>query len=246
MLIANVKPDIFHYNLFLRTVRDCSIGTNSDFEQLMTLGSTPIQRNLIRSKGNRKSLSSGGDQTQEVLLLNEKSAHETEVLNLQNDNQTAIACQTPNLFVPGSFKDVVSIGEMKYPQDRLALVGGVQGMVAMMKHDNANPDIKTFTTMLDCIPLNTEDETNFLEVVKSYNIKLDVGFYNKLMRKRTKRGDMQSALAVMEMMTEHGLKPDISTFGTLATGCKKKEQGLSLLKGIEVINLWGKHERPLS
>jgi len=77
--------------------------------------------------------------------------------------------------------------------DRLMMLGGVSGMLARMDRDMAKPDIKTFSLLLDLMPLSLEAETELLSEMDYYGVQADVDFYNMLIRERNYRGDFAGA-----------------------------------------------------
>lgn len=87
--------------------------------------------------------------------------------------------------------------ELRLPEsavDRLAMLGGVSGMLARMACDKAVPDVKTFSLLLDLMPFSLEAENDLLASMNLYNIEADVDFYNMMIRKRNFRRDFAGAL----------------------------------------------------
>ena len=77
--------------------------------------------------------------------------------------------------------------------DRLTMLGGVSGMLARMDCDKATPDVKTFSLLLELMPLSLEAENDLLSSLNFYNVEADVDFYNMLIRKRNFRRDFAGA-----------------------------------------------------
>lgn len=109
-------------------------------------------------------------------------------------SETNIASSIPDLLDPQLAVD--NSVELRLPEsasDRLTMLGGVSGMLARMDHDRAKPDVKTFSLLLDVMPLSPDDETDLLSAMDFYDIQADVDFYNMLIRKRNFRRDLAGA-----------------------------------------------------
>lgn len=100
----------------------------------------------------------------------------------------------PNLIATVPYLgSLISLSEVKRPEDRLLLVGGFKGFLEDMAEHNCKPDIKTFTQLLDCIPGSLAAEQELLSLLPKYGLKPDLDFYNMLMKKRSLRGDYEGA-----------------------------------------------------
>lgn len=171
----NIPPSIYSYNLLLRCVRDCE------------LGNIEITKDVI----------------DQILLSNPKLASQhVQIESGQDENgvvpQTtdisAIVENWPNLIAKEPhLGSILSLSEVKTPQDRLLLVGGASGFLENMKQNNVPPDIKTFTQLLDCIPSTLAVEKILLNNMKISGLKPDLDFYNMLIKKRSMRFDYESA-----------------------------------------------------
>jgi len=62
-----------------------------------------------------------------------------------------------------------------------------------MDRDKAQPDIKTFSLLVDLMPLSLDAETQLLSAMDVYGVQADVDFYNMLIRHRNLRGDFTGA-----------------------------------------------------
>ena len=128
---------------------------------------------------------------------NEDQSDESQLSTVKTDgqlSQTTAAAAIPDLLNPRISVD--SSIELHLPSsatDRLAMLGGVSGMLARMDRDKAKPDVKTFSLLLDLMPLSLEDETELLSSMDFYNVQADIDFYNMLIRERNLRRDFAGA-----------------------------------------------------
>ncbi|XP_070581267.1 pentatricopeptide repeat-containing protein 1, mitochondrial-like isoform X2 [Ptychodera flava] len=133
--------------------------------------------------------------------------------------------------------NVESLGDCSSPEARLALIGGVHGVLAKMKHHNAKPDIKTCTLFLDSVPMTAKAEKELMVAMATAGIQPDVDFCNAIIRRRTKRNDLNGAKDILSVIHKSALYPNLRTFVNLACACFKQEDGLKLLKDVKVRQL---------
>ncbi|XP_023670785.2 pentatricopeptide repeat-containing protein 1, mitochondrial [Paramormyrops kingsleyae] len=146
----------------------------------------------------------------------------------------------PNLLNVGAVNsNVVSLGNIAHPWDRLALMGGMEGFLKKMLSDSLTPDIKTLTLLSevtepgDAAEAGLAVEAGLLSLSEQYRLKLDITFFNTLVRKRARAGDLNGAKALIPMLAERGLTADLQTYCSLAVGCSRKEDGLQLLSEMQ-------------
>lgn len=209
----NIKPSLYNYNMFLRSIRDCGLGDIDTTQDVINkiISSTGEQ---ILLKNEQKYLVSSND-ADNMLTEISNLPPEKSVLNNDPDKQqngsdevdsvknfkelvTEINFKTndlkPNLMATVPYLgSLISLSEVKRPENRLLLVGGCKGFLVNMDEHKCKPDIKTITLLLDCIPGSLAAEQQLLTNLKKYALKLDIDFYNMLMKKRSMRCDYEGA-----------------------------------------------------
>lgn len=221
MLKTREKPNLYSFNLMLRCVKDCSLGTQSDIEELIyilkehiaigpkhveTLSISSAAANILGSgyeQGLTKELSTPANNTTQCpksLVVNkEETGLATNVNIIFDSNLSKTISAKDERNVPNLLSNVIqmqqvlSLKEVHSVQDKFAIVGGQEDFFKEMKVWSVTPDIKTFTQMLALIDDSEEAENSLLVTMKTLQIKADIDFYNLLIKKRCLRADYDGA-----------------------------------------------------
>lgn len=286
MLQSGIHPDSRNYNLLLRTARDCGIGDPSLATSLLLMANP-------KRRGEGASKSDGRTDVVDIDLLERHLFIQPDpVSSSQQDSRDAVdqlaggdcshlipvrqtvslpvasaadSTAAPNLldlFV-GNRSDVISLGTAEKAADRLALIGGAEGLLEKMEAGGLGPDLRTLTLLADTMTSGYSSLQLLLRVAKKHHVKLDVAFFNSAIRTAAKAGDMEGAKvqtqsylfiynmeiylclclflmyisfqAVLSVMQQRNVGVNVQTFGCLALGCEQQKDGLQLLKDMEVI-----------
>ncbi|XP_062549743.1 pentatricopeptide repeat-containing protein 1, mitochondrial [Armigeres subalbatus] len=225
MYRLKAEPDIYSFNLLLRCVRDCGLGDLETTEQV-------IEQILYQSQS--KPLPVEGI-TKEPILLEDGAKEPSKELQVRELNQEVPHEGIPNLLSSQPhLGSLISLGEIKKPEDRLLLLGGIESFLSEMGQLKIHPDIKTMTELLDVVPSTIVAEKQILSTIRRLGIRCDIDFFNILIKKRSMRFDYEAAREVLTMIQTARLEPDIVTYGVLALGCRTQEEARALLKEMKV------------
>ncbi|XP_015445841.1 pentatricopeptide repeat-containing protein 1, mitochondrial isoform X2 [Pteropus alecto] len=141
------------------------------------------------------------------------------------DNAVALSSMAPelppwgleaNLLTLGAVpQNVVSFGTVTTPADRLALMGGLEGFLGKMAEHGLRPDIKTLTLLAEVVEPGSPAESSLLTVLDMHQLEADVTFFNTLMRKKSKLGDLEGA-------KKFQMTPNAHIYSTLINAALKK------------------------
>ncbi|XP_037621128.1 pentatricopeptide repeat-containing protein 1, mitochondrial [Sebastes umbrosus] len=265
MLRSGILPDSKNYNLLLRTARDCGIGDPALATGVLLRPDRQYERERVshvKSESGRKDLididflekqlflqpDPLGDSQQDSRSSEEESYSRQDSTQLVPVRQRETASlpvdlaadsTAPNLLdlFEGKRGGVVSLGTVDGASDRLALIGGAKGFLEKMAAKGLSPDLRTLTLLADTMEPGYQSLQMLLRVAKQHKVKLDRAFFNTVIRRAARAGDLEEAKAVLSVMRQRHVSVDIQTFGSLALGCERQQDGLQLLKDIEEAGL---------
>ncbi|XP_021567528.1 pentatricopeptide repeat-containing protein 1, mitochondrial [Carlito syrichta] len=128
---------------------------------------------------------------------------------------------------------VISFGMVTTPADRLALMGGLEGFLGRMAEHRLQPDIRTLTLLAEVVEPASPAEASLLTILDKHQVEADVTFFNTLVRKKSKLGDLEGAKALLLLLAKRGIVPNLQTFCNLAIGCCRPKDGLQLLADLK-------------
>ncbi|XP_019573875.2 pentatricopeptide repeat-containing protein 1, mitochondrial isoform X2 [Rhinolophus sinicus] len=259
MLSLGLQPSRHIYNLLLGAARDCGLGDPDVASMLllrpreeMVLLQPPEGRRRARRAARagmidgvsaslhvetlEKQLflepSQALERPQEPREASVSSEAQPEVETKVDPPDTALASWglEANLLTLGAVPPaVVSFGTVTTPADRLALMGGLEGFLGKMAEHGLRPDIKTLTLLAEVVEPGSPAESSLLTVLDSHQVEADVTFFNTLMRKKSKLGNLEGAKALLPVLAKRGIVPNLQTFCNLAIACHRPGDGLQLL-----------------
>lgn len=202
MLNSNILPDSKNYNLLLRAARDCGIGDSALASAVLlrpmedhkreTIDIDVLERQLfIQSDPHSDCQPSPESLNRHDSALMTITSHHTK---LPPDN-LAQNSHAPNLLdvFEGKSGGVVSLCAADGVSDRLALIGGASGFLQNMDARGLKPDLKTLTLLADMTEPSQHSLQMLLKVAKQHQVKLDTAFFNSVIRRSAKAGDLETA-----------------------------------------------------
>lgn len=140
-----------------------------------------------------------------------------------------------NLLVsrPLSYNNVIGLENVQKPEDRLLIIGGMDGIISNMTIYKIKPDIKTISILLECIPSTLEAENSLLLLMEKNKIKPDIDFFNLLIKRRKRRHNLKNALEVLDLLHKYNLKVNLVTYGVLALNCTQRSLGKRLIEDMK-------------
>ncbi|XP_043097755.1 pentatricopeptide repeat-containing protein 1, mitochondrial [Puntigrus tetrazona] len=169
------------------------------------------------------------------------SPNETQMVSVSQSG--SLTCQSqssrlPNLLDPSTcHSGVVALGPVKSAADRLALIGNLEGFLEKMVKDGLEPNIKTVTLLADVMEPDSQSVQSLINVAKNSGVTLDEMFFNIIIRRVAKAGDLDGAKAVKALMVNRGLVANAQTFCGIALACRRQKDAVQLLTEMESCGL---------
>ncbi|KAM4751370.1 pentatricopeptide repeat-containing protein 1, mitochondrial [Anableps anableps] len=253
MLRSGIVPDSKNYTLLLRTARDCGIGDP-------VLASSVLLKSGYKNWMEKEDVSEASCkgvidinllERQLFLQHNTPSNSQTDCKRSEEEStQLMPVTQTENISLPsdlvadstapnlldlfeGKRGAVLALSSVDTASDRLALIGGAKGFLEKMGANGLSPDLKTLTLLADMMEPGHQSLQMLLKAAKQHQVKLDIAFFNSAIRRTVRAGTLEDAKAVLRVMRQRNVSLNIQTYGCLALGCDRQEEGLQLLKDIE-------------
>lgn len=145
----------------------------------------------------------GSSDSEVVLGAEEESSSRqdsTHLVPVRGKENVSLPCEVADSSTPPNLLDyfegkrgaVVSLGTVSGASDRLALIGGAKGFLEKMEVNGLCPDLRTLTLLADTMEPGTSLQM-LLKVAKQYKVKLDVAFFNSVIRRAARAGDLDGA-----------------------------------------------------
>ncbi|TRY64425.1 hypothetical protein DNTS_017119 [Danionella cerebrum] len=214
MLRIGLKPDVQNYNILLRITRDCGIGDHKIASALLLKRSEEkkdVPRSYELAKKLNLTVDLDMDEFETELFINSQtptheSTSESQSTGGRSNEDTQMLMVTterslqpqlnpssesiPNLLDPSSCSSTVALGPVNCASERLALIGNVEGFLENMAQGGVNPDNRTLTLLADVCNVSHNPVHTFIDVSKKNGIDLDLTFYNTMINKVAKAGDL--------------------------------------------------------
>lgn len=196
----NLKPDIFTYNLLLRSARDCKLGKFNVRDLLVSPSpEVPPAEITYSDRINLLAYPPVLSQTMPLISDSKKCTDTDSDDNLQHTRESTelVAVNKSDSMLEPAVESTDTVPdvylESSSPEKNLILMGGFNNFIDQMKKDNVQPDIKTITFLMELVPSTESAEKAVLKYAKAMGVQLDIDFYNLLIRKRSFRFDYDSA-----------------------------------------------------
>ncbi|CAL8110234.1 unnamed protein product [Orchesella dallaii] len=213
------RPDIYSFNLLLRTVKDCGIEVkNIEVEELKSekrinaaaATSVPLLPPIVTEEDSNRMLS--------FLCLENPSSEETQLV-LDNLGD-------PSIISAKKLTKALSLSE-----NRLAMLGGLRGIVSKMARSKVAPNLKTLTELMSVT--HPSEFIDIMRLLRDSKIKPDASFFTVAIA-RCNLYDMHAiAKEMLKQMPLYNVSPNIVTWGALSLGCTNWKQAKELLEEME-------------
>ncbi|XP_076753424.1 pentatricopeptide repeat-containing protein 1, mitochondrial [Xylocopa sonorina] len=226
MKMNKIKPNICQYNLLLRAIGETELG---DLKINDTLIPGAVATQIQVTEVERPDLLDSPPVLSRSLISLFNTEHNSKHYNDHSNNNSSklnVVSESNPLSI--NLNDVLK-------ENRLILFGGIDKLLKRMQDDGVVIDTKSLTLIVQLLPPTIKAEEHFLRYIKQHNIPTDIAFYNILIKRRSIRQQYEYAKDVLNEIQRHHLTPDIITFGVLALGCIKYQDGIELLNQMDTI-----------
>uniref|UniRef100_A0A672MFI9 Pentatricopeptide repeat domain 1 n=1 Tax=Sinocyclocheilus grahami TaxID=75366 RepID=A0A672MFI9_SINGR len=254
MLRIGIKPDTQNYNILLRVARDCGIGEPGLASALLlkrteegALKLTSGRKSQVKAQASCQPLHMDAFEHKlftDFPLPKEKdqcridaTQDETQMLPESSNGSLTYQSQSshlPNLLDPSTcHSGVVALGPVSSATDRLALIGNLEGFLEKMAKDGLEPNIKTITLLADVMEAGSQSVQSLINVAKKSGVTLNKTFFNIMIRRVAKAGNLNGAKAVKALMVNRGLIANTQMFCSIALACRRQKDAMQLLTEME-------------
>ena len=88
---------------------------------------------------------------------------------------------------------IIAVSDLSNSDKRLGLFGGPEGILGLMKHDNVQPNVLTYSQLIMCCEQSVAVENRILAKMKKEKVKPDTDLINAVIRRRALRREYDAA-----------------------------------------------------
>lgn len=166
-----LTPNVFTMNAFLKAVYKTELNDIGKFQEML---------NSIQTKCISKHVESASN-------TNDDATEVENVSNLIDDGR-------PNLLeTPPKIGRLFPLENVKEPQDRLLILGGLTGIKKTFQSAKIVPNLETITLFLNVIPNTFAAQQKIILMMQKNNITPDANLFTQLLTKTCLRQDFQHA-----------------------------------------------------
>ncbi|XP_076819276.1 pentatricopeptide repeat-containing protein 1, mitochondrial-like [Clavelina lepadiformis] len=163
--------------------------------------------------------------------------NDLKVSETSGNDAVAAVGNVPSLLQTGAKSALVAITECPKPADRFSLIGGLDGVLDIMKKYKIPASAKLLSAIAQVLGQTDDEENKLMTYAEKSGAKLDVDFYNCILYKRAKRYYYTGSLEVIERLKVNGLVPSYRTWCIQALLCRNYQKGRELLEGFKKENI---------
>ena len=191
-----IQATLTTYNLLLRAIRDTKLGDLRVNDLLIEHPKGSCR--IILSDDNSPDFLNDPPSIDTLLIKQTlaKTKNITDGKRREKNNAATASedCLPATVNSNSDDKDIINVSlDEIHRNNRLILFGGVSGILKRMERDGVAPDIRTLTFLMELVPSSTANESSIVKIARPKGIKLDVDFFNMMMKKRTLRKDYEGA-----------------------------------------------------